>query len=787
MNHVTKILCNTLLAVFFVSSTTIAQSPDLVLQTEISAQYVAYLDSMETEYRNVLPGGDDTPTMKAHMGLAILQAAQTHVNGDTLFQDLDYLLSEVDDNYTAIISQTVDDIIPLFDADNPNDFVVNLIGFFESGTYPAYRDSIDKWLTENSELYDDIDYTINYFGDKTEPLINAFGEHWDAVAGGTADFEYSVQLMGSQYEDTLFIFSRTFFDRLDMITALGETMAETLDSGFTQILDSLNNNSADIDPGVIVVQAGLDSLNNLIDSIQVLLWSQPFAPLEFELAWMDSLQQGVAEFDTLLSGKTYPIGPEEENKVIRPRGIIESLAHHDGPWGVFQDYYRLGEPASYTFSDIFPEGLTEDMYAMIASDITLNANDSRSEFEAKVLAYQNSLKLKTSLTPDEHFGLALTLTYDLLTDEEYFDSIDEVIHFISEGRIDSLIDTYDWSSFDRQAEIDEIRSHVDQYIDSEDLTNYVILIKENEDGLGSYVLGPNSEFSVTCLTVQHVMMITESIEMAAEAVSMITGALTELYEELDEMFILDLDPTVLDFSDVEDELDVILILEESNPEFLSVTPYGIEKFHEMGEWLQDAFENMGIFYDNLTDLMVAIQPYEDDFDMDAEEMADIMDMMAGYAWEMYEDFAYPDSTTWIDDERVNMSAWFDNPPASFLLMMKDFFMGVDSTMGGMFPDRYKANETVAPPVLPKQFKLYPVYPNPFNPATNIAFDLPEAADIRLTIVNLKGEIVAELLDRHYDAGKVLVTWNASELPSGIYFSRLSINGKIHTRKMTLVK
>ncbi|PIS29503.1 MAG: hypothetical protein COT43_03685 [Candidatus Marinimicrobia bacterium CG08_land_8_20_14_0_20_45_22] len=177
----------------------------------------------------------------------------------------------------------------------------------------------------------------------------------------TADFEFNVRIMDSQYQDTLFVFSRTFFDHQEMIINLGNNMAHTLREGFVSILDSVNNNSANINPGVLIVQEGLDSLNSLIDSFQIMLSNQPFSPLEFDLAWMDSLQNVVSEADTLLGGKTYPIGPVSENKVIRPRGIIESLAHHDGPMGVFKDYYRGGEQSNYTFYNTFPNGLTSDM------------------------------------------------------------------------------------------------------------------------------------------------------------------------------------------------------------------------------------------------------------------------------------------------------------------------------------------------------------------------------------------------------------------------------------------
>ncbi|PIS30706.1 MAG: hypothetical protein COT43_01095 [Candidatus Marinimicrobia bacterium CG08_land_8_20_14_0_20_45_22] len=262
-----KLLKMPFLVALIFATTLFAQVPDLILQKEITLEYNVYLDSMETEFLKLLPGVDDAQTMKAHMGLAIIQAARTYVNGDTLVNDLEYLMEKMSDNIILGVNQTITDIFPVFDAGNPNAFVLNLTEFFESGTYPAYRDSIDEWLTNNSMLADEMGEAIDYFGEKTSPLMEAFGDHWSTVYDSTADFEFKVQIVGSKYEDTLFVFSRTFFDRQKMIATLGETMAKTLDSGFTQILDSLNNNSTAIDPGVTVVQEGLDSLSALIDSI----------------------------------------------------------------------------------------------------------------------------------------------------------------------------------------------------------------------------------------------------------------------------------------------------------------------------------------------------------------------------------------------------------------------------------------------------------------------------------------------------------------------------------------
>ena len=109
-----KMLKMTIIIVLVMTISLLAKTPDLTLQKEITAEYMAYLDSMETEFLKLLPGADDTQTMKAHMGLAIIQAARTYVNGDTLINDLEYYRYEIENNVFMIVNQTFQDIFPLF-------------------------------------------------------------------------------------------------------------------------------------------------------------------------------------------------------------------------------------------------------------------------------------------------------------------------------------------------------------------------------------------------------------------------------------------------------------------------------------------------------------------------------------------------------------------------------------------------------------------------------------------------------------------------------------------------
>jgi hypothetical protein len=90
--------------------------------------------------------------------------------------------------------------------------------------------------------------------------------------------------------------------------------------------------------------------------------------------------------------------------------------------------------------------------------------------------------------------------------------------------------------------------------------------------------------------------------------------------------------------------------------------------------------------------------------------------------------------------------------------------------------------------VPENFSLEQNYPNPFNPSTKIKFSMREEGLVTLTLFNLLGEKVAVLLNDNFEAGNHSVDFNATELPSGIYFYRLVIPNKFsEVKKMILIK
>ncbi len=94
-------------------------------------------------------------------------------------------------------------------------------------------------------------------------------------------------------------------------------------------------------------------------------------------------------------------------------------------------------------------------------------------------------------------------------------------------------------------------------------------------------------------------------------------------------------------------------------------------------------------------------------------------------------------------------------------------------------------------IVPEKFILHQNYPNPFNPVTNLGFEIPESGFVSLKVFDMLGKETADLLNEKLSPGKYTVTFNGSELASGVYFYKLkytgqgSINEKV--KKMLIIR
>ena len=123
--------------------------------------------------------------------------------------------------------------------------------------------------------------------------------------------------------------------------------------------------------------------------------------------------------------------------------------------------------------------------------------------------------------------------------------------------------------------------------------------------------------------------------------------------------------------------------------------------------------------------------------------------------------------------------------------------GTDSTTAGGGPRTLIVNANalymgVDGNTIPDQFALYDNYPNPFNPRTNINYDIPEATDVTLDVYNLMGQRVRTLVSRHHEPGRYSVSWDAtndfgSPIASGMYIFKIHAKDFVSIKKMLLMK
>ena len=109
----------------------------------------------------------------------------------------------------------------------------------------------------------------------------------------------------------------------------------------------------------------------------------------------------------------------------------------------------------------------------------------------------------------------------------------------------------------------------------------------------------------------------------------------------------------------------------------------------------------------------------------------------------------------------------------------------DEQPGGVVAD-------VGDTAVPARAALLAAYPNPFNPTTELAFELTVPGTARLRIYDTAGRLVTTLVDGHQAEGRHEVTWNGRDaggrqVASGVYLYRLESGKTVQTRRMTLVK
>jgi len=143
---------------------------------------------------------------------------------------------------------------------------------------------------------------------------------------------------------------------------------------------------------------------------------------------------------------------------------------------------------------------------------------------------------------------------------------------------------------------------------------------------------------------------------------------------------------------------------------------------------------------------------------------------------------HPD-TTYLATGLTNMVKYFFWVKAvdRYCSQKTSAFSMADSCVPGSVGISINNNE------IPKSYKLYQNSPNPFNPTTEIKFDIPKASFVSLVIYDLLGREITTLVSQKKDAGQYQVIWNAKNYSSGVYIYKLTVGDYVDSKKLTLIK
>ena len=90
-------------------------------------------------------------------------------------------------------------------------------------------------------------------------------------------------------------------------------------------------------------------------------------------------------------------------------------------------------------------------------------------------------------------------------------------------------------------------------------------------------------------------------------------------------------------------------------------------------------------------------------------------------------------------------------------------------------------------IMATEFSLMAAYPNPFNPSTTLSLNMPADGFVSVKVFNLMGRVVATLAEGNMEKNTYSFTWNASEMPSGVYMVRAEAMGEVSSQKLMLLK
>jgi len=772
------------------------QTDTLIIQTEINTQYIEYLTAKEIEWNNQINNTGDTDTpenMNAHMGLALIQFSKSQINILEMLTDVDLMIYNVNQHISSLngyYANKADSILVLLDAIN------NEIGTNLDINIETFSDSLNIWLQINSlDILTEIGpmiYNIDHY-------ISDLNSYLENETIPTDSIQVLFDAINNEIEVNAASAIRTLLVNLGLQVNSGEMMTDVgpMIYNVDQYISDLNSF---LQNELIPIISEFEFMNLYTSEYST---SDNFKSLDSILVLFDAIANEIdANLPPAISTFSDSLNIWLQVNSWEMMTNIEPMIYN-------VDQY-ISDLNSFLHNELIPKDSILVLFDAIANEIDANLPPAISTFSdsLNIWLQVNSWEMMTDIEPMvynvDQYILNLNSYLENETDsmKVLFDAINNEIHdnivpTIS-NCIDGLYDGFSNSNFREHIEI--VKNGFSNFTFNLEIQNYTSPIIINRAYFNNYNL----------LEMSYGM---------SNGIQTIADLSNEFYMNLDQIMDVALNPAYLDFSEIENELDLINMFKLSNSNWLNLTDKGIAWFHDAGAELKSAFGEIASFFRQLAYLA-------ENSDMTLnDDLYSIIDLLE----QLDNDFSNPTTSTIIDGEHVNLSAWFDYPPNSFLSLWEKIAEGNDNSLHCLFPDRSTnlncdaecySNEinqdecgicggngpndgedcagnplSIDDNLHPENYSIHSIYPNPFNPVANITYGLPAYANVQIVVYDLAGKQVQTLVNGFQNAGYYSIYWNADAYSSGMYFARMhanSIHGNemseyVKTKKMLLIK
>lgn len=160
-----------------------------------------------------------------------------------------------------------------------------------------------------------------------------------------------------------------------------------------------------------------------------------------------------------------------------------------------------------------------------------------------------------------------------------------------------------------------------------------------------------------------------------------------------------------------------------------------------------------------------------------------------HTWGVGRDYSYQGIIQFSSDQGVTWTSQYTFSGWPNSLFFIDSTMGWVAGEGGIILHTTNGGVTFVDDetTQPTDFILSQNFPNPFNPSTTIKFAVPQTSQVLIKVFDVLGNEIETLVNQEKHSGTYEITWNAVNLPSGVYFYRLQAGSFVQTRKMILLR